>query len=143
MGTQTIGYDKINQLRHVEYFKSSENVMKHMKKLGAAIKVKFDITLNALSMLDGLEIAKWTKPYGGYFISLDITLGSASRVYELMKNAGVTLTKVGATYPYGKDPEDKNLRIAPTYPKDTDLALACEILTLTVRMSALEKILGT
>ncbi len=142
MGTQTIGYDKINQLRHVEYFKNSENVMKHMEKLGAAIKVKFDITLNALSMLDGLGIAEWTKPYGGYFISLDITLGSAARVYELMQGAGVILTKVGATYPYGKDPEDKNLRIAPTYPKDTDLALACEILTLTVRMSALEKILG-
>ena len=142
MGTQTIGYDKINQLRHVKYFKNADNVMLHMKKLGAAIKAKFDITLAALSELDGLGIAEWTKPYGGYFVSLDITLGSAARVYELMQSAGVTLTKVGATYPYGKDPEDKNLRIAPTYPSDKDLALACEILTLTVKMSALEKILA-
>ena len=142
MGTQTIGYDKINQLRHVAYFKNAENVMKHMKKLGAAIKVKFDITLAALSELDGLGIAEWTKPRGGYFISLDLTIGSAARVYELMKAAGVALTNVGATYPYGKDPEDKNLRIAPTYPKDFELALACELLTLTVKMAALEKILA-
>ncbi len=142
MGTQTIGYDKINQLRHVAYFKNAENVMKHMKKLGAAIKAKFDITLNALKALDGLGIAEWTKPHGGYFVSLDVTLGSAARVYELMQGAGVTLTKVGATYPYGKDPEDKNLRIAPTYPKDTDLALACDILTLAIKMSALEKVLA-
>ena len=142
MGTQTIGYDKINQLRHVAYFKNSENVMKHMKKLGAAIKTKFDITLGALAMLDGLDIAEWTEPYGGYFISLDVKVGSASRVFELMKSAGVTLTQVGATYPYGKDPEDKNLRIAPTYPSDNDLSLACEILTLTVRMAALEALIS-
>ena len=142
MATQTIGYDKINQLRHVEYFKTSENVMKHMKKLGAAIKAKFDITLEALTELDGLGIAEWTKPYGGYFISLDVTVGSASRVFELMKSAGVTLTQVGATYPYGKDPEDKNLRIAPTYPSDKDLSLACEILTLTIKMSALEALIS-
>lgn len=141
MGVQTIGYDKINQLRHVEYFGNADSVRAHMKKLGGAIKEKFDITLTALEALKGLEIAEWTEPYGGYFISLDITLGSASRVYELMKNAGVTLTQVGATYPYGKDPEDKNLRIAPTYPTDSDLKLACEILTLTVKMSALEKII--
>lgn len=142
MGIQTIGYDKINQLRHVAYFKNSENVMKHMKKLGAAIKTKFNITLRALAELDGLDIAEWTEPYGGYFISLDVKVGSASRVFELMKSAGVTLTQVGATYPYGKDPEDKNLRIAPTYPSDNDLSLACEILTLTVRMAALEALIS-
>ena len=141
MGTQTIGYDKINQLRHVAYFENADNVFAHMKKLGAAIKTKFEITERALSDLDGLGIAEWTKPYGGYFISLDITLGSATRVYELMKLAGVTLTQVGATYPYGKDPEDKNLRLAPTYPSDSDLALACEILTVAVKLSALEKII--
>lgn len=142
MGTQTIGYDKVNQLRHVEFFKTADNVRAHMKKLGCAIKVKFDITLAALETLKGLDIAEWTEPRGGYFISLDITLGSAQRVYELMKNAGVTLTQVGATYPYGKDPEDKNLRIAPTYPTNSDLKLATEILTLTVKMSALEKIIA-
>lgn len=142
MGVQTIGYDKINQLRHVEYFGNADSVRAHMKKLGGAIKTKFDITLSAFEALKGLGIAEWTEPYGGYFVSLDITLGSAARVYELMKNVGVTLTQVGATYPYGKDPEDKNLRIAPTYPTDADLRLACEILTLAVKMSALEKILA-
>ena len=142
MGVQTIGYDKINQLRHVEYFGNADSVRAHMKKLGGAIKTKFDITLSAFEALKGLGIAEWTEPYGGYFISLDITLGSAARVYELMKNVGVTLTQVGATYPYGKDPDDKNLRIAPTYPTDADLRLACEILTLAVKMSALEKILA-
>ena len=142
MGVQTIGYDKINQLRHVHYFKNADNLRAHMKKLGAAIKEKFDITLAALSELDGLGIAEWTKPYGGYFVSLDVLLGSASRVFELMKGAGVTLTQVGATYPYGRDPEDKNLRIAPTYPSDSELKLACEILTLAVKMSALETIIG-
>ena len=142
MGVQTIGYDKINQLRHVEYFGTADSVRAHMKKLGAAIKVKFDITLRALESLKGLGIAEWTEPYGGYFVSLDVTLGSATRVYELMKNAGVTLTQVGATFPYGKDPEDKNLRIAPTYPTDSELSLACEILTLSVKMSALEKIIA-
>lgn len=142
MGTQTIGYDKINQLRHVAYFKSSDNVMKHMKKLGAAISVKFDITLGALSALDGLGIAEWTRPHGGYFVSLDVLIGSAARVFELMKGAGVTLTQVGATYPYGKDPEDKNLRIAPTYPSDNDLAKACEILTVAIKLSALESLMA-
>ncbi len=142
MGTQTIGYDKLNQLRHVRYFKKPENLMAHMKKLGATLKTKFDITINALKTLDGLGIAEWTEPYGGYFISLDITLGSATRVYNLMKEAGVTLTSVGATHPYGKDPEDKNLRLAPSYPTDKDLALACEILALTVKMSALENVIS-
>ena len=142
MGVQTIGYDKINQLRHVEYFGDADSVREHMKKLGAAIKVKFDITIAALESLKGLGIAEWTEPYGGYFVSLDIVLGSATRVFDLMKGAGVTLTQVGATHPYGKDPEDKNLRIAPTYPTDSDLKLACDILTLTVKMSALEKIIA-
>ena len=142
MGVQTIGYDKINQLRHVEYFGTADSIREHMKKLGAAIKVKFDITLSALESLKGLGIAEWTEPYGGYFVSLDVVLGSAARVFELMKGAGVTLTQVGATHPYGKDPEDKNLRIAPTYPTDSDLKLACDILTLTVKMSALETIIA-
>ena len=140
MGTQTIGYDKINQLRHVHYFKNAENLRNHMKKLGSSIKVKFDITLEALSELDGLDIAEWTKPYGGYFVSFDMISGSATRVYNLMKEAGVVLTQVGATYPYGKDPEDKNLRLAPTYPTNDELKLACEILIVTVKMAALEKL---
>ena len=139
-GTQTIGYDKINQIRHVEFFKNAENMYEHMLKLGAKIKAKFDITLNALENLSELGIAEWTKPCGGYFVSLDMIIGKASRVYELMQNAGVVLTKVGATFPYGKDPEDKNLRIAPTYPTDSDLALACEILVLAIKIAALEEL---
>lgn len=141
MGVQTIGYDKINQLRHSRYFKDASGIISHMRRLGVAIKSKFDITLNELSALDGLGIAEWTKPHGGYFISLDITTGSAKRVYDLVKSAGVTLTQVGATHPYGKDPEDRNLRLAPTYPKDEDLKLACEILVLSVKLAALETLI--
>jgi DNA-binding transcriptional MocR family regulator len=142
MGVQTIGYDKINQLRHVAYFKTAENLRRHMLTLGKKIKEKFDIVLSALEQIKGAGIAEWTEPRGGYFISLDVTLGSAARVYALMKEAGVTLTQVGATYPYGKDPEDKNLRLAPTYPSDKDLTLACEILVLSIKLSALEKIIA-
>ena len=112
-----------------------------MKKLSAFIGKKFDITLSALSRLEGLDIARWTKPKGGYFVSLDVLVGSASRVFELMKGAGVTLTQVGATFPYGKDPNDRNLRIAPSYPSDEELTVACDILVLTVKMAALEGII--
>ena len=138
IGAQTIGYDKINQLRHVKYLKNSAHVKEHMMQLAALVGRKFDITLEALEALDGLGIAEWTKPRGGYFISLDVTTGSARRVFELMKNAGVTLTAVGATFPKGIDPRDRNLRLAPTYPSDSELRLACEILTLAVKIAALE-----
>ena len=141
IGVQTIGYDKLNQLRHVAYLKNADNVHRHMMKLAALIRRKFEITLNALSKLEGLDIAEWTKPNGGYFISLDVMPGCAKRVFELMRGAGVTLTAVGATYPYGIDPEDKNLRLAPSYPTDEDLALACEILVVAVKMAALEKLM--
>ena len=112
-----------------------------MMKLAELIKVKFDITLDKLSSLSGLGIAEWTKPEGGYFISLDVLPGTAKRVYALMQDAGVTLTAVGATYPYGVDPEDKNLRIAPTYPTNEELSLATEILTVAVKLAAVEKLL--
>ncbi len=142
LGVQTIGFDKINQIRHLRYFRNGENMRRHMQKLGGVLKEKFDITLSALEELNGLGIAEWTKPNGGYFISLDVMPGTAKRVFELMKGAGVTLTQVGATYPYGIDPEDKNLRIAPTYPKNEDLSLAVKILTLAVKLSALEKLIS-
>ena len=142
MTVQTIGYDKINQLRHALYFSSAEAVKDHMKKIGAALRAKFDIVLEALKPLGEYGIAEWTEPRGGYFISLDIKVGSAKRVYELMKGAGVTLTQVGATFPYGVDPEDKNLRLAPSYPSDADLSVASKILALSVRLSALEAIIG-
>ncbi len=142
IGVQTIGSDKINQLRHFLYLKSKENTLAHMRKLGADLKVKFDIALSALNSLKEFEIAEWTEPKGGYFISLDVMDGCAKRVYNLMKDAGVLLTKVGATFPYGIDPRDRNLRLAPTYPSDEDLALSMEILTVCVRIAAVEKLLA-
>ena len=138
LGVQTIGYDKLNQLRHTTYFKNAADVHKHMMRLADFIGKKFKITLNALDNLKGLGIAEWTNPKGGYFVSLDVLPGTAKRVFELMKGAGVTLTNVGATFPYGIDPEDKNLRIAPTYPTDEELDLATRILTLAVKLAALE-----
>lgn len=140
LGTQTIGYDKLNQLRHLKYFGSVKAMLDHMDKLGRLIGKKFEITLRGLECLRGLGIAEWTEPNGGYFVSLDVLPGTAKRVFALMKQVGVTLTSVGATFPYGIDPKDTNLRLAPTYPADSDLALAVEILTVAVRMAALEKL---
>lgn len=139
ISAQTIGYDKLNQLRHLHYFKTPDDVRAHMTKMGDFINKKFEITLNTLSELDGLGIAEWTKPNGGYFVSLDVLPGKAKRVFNLMKEAGVTLTNVGATFPYGKDPEDRNLRIAPTYPTDSDLLAAVKILVLAVKLASLEE----
>ncbi len=138
IGVQTIGYDKLNQLRHLHYFTNPDAVREHMSKMGDYIRGKFDITLNALSELEGLGIAEWTRPNGGYFISVNVLPGKAKRVFELMKDAGVTLTKVGATFPYGIDPEDRNLRIAPTYPTDEELTLATKILVLAIKLASLE-----
>ena len=111
-----------------------------MMKLGKMIGKKFKITLDALNDLKGLDIAEWTEPRGGYFITLDVLPGTAKRVFSLMKDAGVTLTNVGATHPYGVDPEDKTLRLAPTYPSDEELALAMRILVIAVKLAALEKL---
>lgn len=141
LGVQTIGYDKLNQLRHTTYFKDKASVECHMQILADFIGRKFDITLNALSELSGLGIAEWTNPKGGYFISLDVIEGTAKRVYDLAKEAGVTLTTVGATYPYGIDPKDRNLRIAPTYPTDDEVRLASQILVLAVKLAAIEKLM--
>jgi DNA-binding transcriptional MocR family regulator len=140
LGAETIGVDKLNQLRHLAFFGSSENMYSHMQKLGSVIKEKFDITLGNLSTLLGLGIASWTEPLGGYFVLLDVLPGTARRVYELMKGAGVVLTPPGATHPYGRDPEDKTLRIAPTYPANSELDTATKILALAVKIAALEKI---
>ena len=140
LGAQTIGYDKLNQLRHLRFFENAANVRGHMLSLGGVIKEKFDIALASLEKLRGLDIADWTEPKGGYFISVDTMKGTAKRVFELMSNVGVTLTAVGATYPYGVDPDDSNLRLAPTYPTDDELALASEILVLAIKIAALEKL---
>ena len=142
MGVQTIGYDKLNQLRHTAYFKDAAAVHAHMMTLAKFIGKKFDITLKNLSALEGLGIAEWTKPKGGYFVSLDVMPGTAKRVYQLMKELGVVLTSVGATFPYGIDPEDKNLRIAPSYPTDDEVDLATRMLVITVKIAALEKLMN-
>lgn len=135
---QTIGYDKLNQLRHVKYLKNPENVRKIMTELAAYMLPRFSAVYRALSPLRTLGIAEWSEPRGGYFISLDVLPGTARRVWELMRGAGVTLTPAGATYPYGRDPEDKNLRIAPSYPTQEEIATASDILALCVRIAALE-----
>lgn len=140
MNLQTIGYDKLNQRRHVAFLKDAAHTMVHMHALGACLKRKFDITLSHLAPLRELGIASYTEPRGGYFISLDVLPGTAKRVFSLMKEAGVTLTQVGATYPYGIDPEDKNLRLAPTYATEDDLDLGMRILSLAVRIAALESL---
>ena len=143
MGVQTIGYDKINQIRHVKYFKTADNIRTHMMVLADLIRPKFDIVLDILSReIEGTGAATWTKPLGGYFVSLYTLDGCAKRAYTLAKEAGVTLTTVGATYPYGNDLRDRNIRIAPTYPSNEDLVKAMEVLAICVKLAAVEKFLG-
>ena len=143
MGISTIGFDKLNQLRHLKMLPDAEAVRRQMGRHAAIIREKFDILENVLSRdLGGLGCATWTHPKGGYFVSLDLLDGSAKRTYALAKEAGVTLTQVGATFPYGIDPRDRNLRLAPTYPTKGDLLLAAEVLTVSVRLAAIEKLMG-
>ncbi len=142
MKTQTIGYDKINQLRHAKFLKNMDGVRAHMKKHADIIAPKFDVVLkNFAQELDGKGIARWTNPNGGYFISLNVLEGCAKRTVELCEQAGVVLTPAGATYPYGKDPEDSNIRIAPTFPPVEELELAVELLCTCVQLAAAERLL--
>ncbi len=143
IGAQTIGHDKLNQLRHVQYFQNADNVRRHMMKLADCIRPKFEIVLNTLEEdLGGTGCARWTKPLGGYFVSLFVENGCAKRTYRLCAEAGVKLTDVGATYPYKQDPNDSNIRIAPTFPDQKSLQKAMKVLTLCVRIAAAEKLLA-
>ncbi len=142
MTIQIIGHDKINQLRHARYLKNLDNIKAHMKKHAEFIRPRFETVLNAFSSeLDGLGIAHWTSPNGGYFISLYVMDGTAKEIGRLCKEAGLTLTPVGATYPYGIDPNDSNIRIAPTFPDISELETAVEILCLCIKSAAVSKLL--
>ncbi len=142
IATQTIGYDKINQMRHVKFFKNAEGIRAHMRKHAELLRPKFELVEREFeSALDGYGIAHWTKPRGGYFISLYVMNGCARRVYQLARSVGVTLTTAGSTYPYGRDPQDSNLRIAPSYPEPEELKQAIEILCSCIKVACAEKIL--
>ena len=141
---QTIGYDKLNQLRHVRYFKNLEGVKAHMMKHAAQMRPKFEATLKVLKEeLTGLGIGTWSEPRGGYFISFDAMEGCAKAIVAKCKDAGVVLTNAGATFPYGKDPKDSNIRIAPSFPTPEEMELASDIFVLCVKIVSIEKILET
>lgn len=144
MSAQTIGHDKLNQLRHVQFFKSKENLKHHMELLAKQLRPKFDAVLDKLeSNLEGSGLAKWSHPKGGYFVSLDTMPGCAKRTVELARHAGVIMTEAGATYPYGKDPLDSNIRIAPTYPTLGELEQAMDIFTVCIQIAGIEKLLNS
>lgn len=144
MSWQTIGYDKVNQMRHVLYFKNVAGMRAHMEKHADILRPKFEAVLNCLEKeLGGLEIGSWIKPLGGYFIAFDTLEGCAKRVVGLCKDAGVIMTPAGSTYPYKNDPSDTSIRIAPTYPTADELKQACEVFVLCVKLASVEKYLAS
>lgn len=144
MTIQTIGHDKLNQLRHVRFFKDIDGIKAHMQKHAAILRPKFEAVLDILEReLGGLEIGSWVRPNGGYFISFDALEGCAKAIVAKCKEAGVVMTGAGATYPYHNDPKDSNIRIAPSFPTSEDLAAAAELFVLCVKLVSVEKLLET
>jgi len=142
LSIQTIGPDKINQLQHVKFFKNMENIEEHMKKHAKIVGPKFATVLEILdSELGNKEIAWWNKPNGGYFISLNTLDGCAKKVVAMTAEAGVIMTPAGATFPYGKDPRDRNVRIAPTFPSIDELKKAIEVFCICIQITSVDKIL--
>jgi len=143
MTFQTIGPNKVNELMHVRFLKDHANTLAHMKKHAAIMKPKFDLVCEALEQeIDPLEIASWHRPKGGYFVSVNLMHGTAKRVVSLCKDVGVALTGAGATYPGGLDPEDTNLRIAPSYPPLGEVKQAMEVFCTCAKLATLEKLLA-
>ena len=144
MRIQTIGHDKLNQLRHARYFGNIHGMVQHMKKHADILRPKFDIVLKTLDKeLGGLGIGSWLAPRGGYFISFDSMDGCAKAIVAKAKEAGLVMTGAGATFPYGKDPKDSNIRIAPSYPTVKELKLAAKIFVLSVKLVSIDKLLQT
>lgn len=144
MSFQTIGHDKLNQLRHVRFFGDMHGMYNHMRKHADILRPKFEIIQEVLEKeLAGLEIGTWTKPLGGYFISFDAMEGCAKAIVAKAKEAGLVMTKAGATYPYGKDPKDSNIRIAPSFPTVEELKIASEVFVLSVKLVSIDKLLKT
>lgn len=143
LAVQTIGHDKVNQLRHVRYFGDIHGMVEHMRRHADILRPKFEAVIEILRReLDGLGIGTWTEPKGGYFISFDSLEGCAKDIVAKCKKAGVVMTGAGATYPYGKDPQDSNIRIAPSYPPLSDLIVATELFALCVKLSSVNKYLS-
>jgi DNA-binding transcriptional MocR family regulator len=143
LGKGAIGPDKLNQLRHVQFFGSADGVREHMRRHAEIIRPKFDSVLSVLDeQLGGLGIASWTEPTGGYFISLDVLDGTAARVIELAKGAGVALTQAGSSFPYGRDPRDRNIRLAPTFPEPPEVEKATRVVATCARLAAAEQLVG-
>lgn len=143
MTVQTIGHDKINQLRHARFFKDIDGLKAHMKLHADLLRPKFEAVLNTLETeLGGLEIGSWIKPRGGYFISFDALPGCAKAIVAKCKALGVVLTGAGATFPYGNDPLDSNIRIAPSFPTPEEMAVATEVFVLCVKLASVEKLLS-
>lgn len=139
---QTIGYDKVNELRHVHYFKNLLGIKSHMMEHAKILRPKFELVLDTFEKeLSEIDVIRWTKPKGGYFISFYAMNGTAKKVVEKCKELGIKLTDAGATYPYHKDPDDSNIRIAPTYPSIKDLKVALDVFVTAVKLVTVEKLL--